>query len=222
MRAARRSLTKMASGYSESGGSDSRFQSEYRRYGQRLPTRRRGTYFPGHIPRSSDYCWRRRDDETNRDLNSLSSRDEERIGRPRDHFDKFREKHVYDHNTSSTGNSEDFFHSERRSAAERVQIERGREERIQDKLGNAFSYNNEGRQHASGLSRANNSPFLEREELNWRDKSDSETTCQNFYSHRGRGGRGRGRARERKLFSNTEENPFQLDWREGLTDTSKA
>ena len=188
----------MASGYSESVDSsidsDWRFRVSDPPYrspcygGHRPRTRRRGTYFPRHsknvIPLSaSDYrCSGDETPELERDLNSLSSRNEERTYRP---FDKFREKYRYDKHTSSPGNSEDF-NCEPRSA-ERIQIERDRDNNREETL---------------------------------YDKSEI-TGRESFYSRRGRGARARGR----KLFanhSNTEEDPFQLNWREGLTDTSKT
>ena len=205
----------MASGYS-SIDSDS-----YRRScsgGSRPRTRRRGTYFPRNSKNvTPDYRYSDEDthvtlrhfaESSNSDLNSLSPGNEERTGLPRDRFDKVREKYKYGQRISSTGNSEDFFHSER--------------DREEDSLGDVFSKHNKhhvhgGKQHASG--RANNSSFWEDD--NWHDKN--ETITQKFYSRRGRGGRGR--VGGRKVFashSNTEENPVQLDWREGMTDTSKA
>lgn len=221
----RRHYFKMASGYWESVDSDSRFQlvsdPPYHRCGQRLRTRRRGTrtYFPRHsknvVPRSAaDH--RCNSDEIHA-VESISSRNEERTGRPRDRFNKFGEKYRCDQHTFSTGNSEDFFRSERHSdSVKQIQIERDKEERTQDRLFDVISYNNGGRQRAS--DRANNSSFWEEEPLNWRDKSE---ITHNFYSCRGRGGRARGR----RIFdshSTTEENPFQLDWRKELTDISKA
>ena len=207
----------MASGYS-SVDSDSNRRSCSG--GSRSRTRRRGTYFPRQSKNiSPDYRYANQDtarvtlrdlvEPSNRDVNSLSSRNEEITGRPRDRFNEVREKYRYGQHTLFTGNSEDF-HSER-----------DREERRQGSLGHVFSFDkhHRGRQHASG--RANNSLFWEDD--SWHDKN--ETITQKFYSHRGRGGRGRTRVGGRKVFashSNTEENPVQLDWREGMTNTSKA
>ena len=213
----------MASGYS-SVDSDS-----YRRScsGQRPRTRRRGMSFPrysknviSHGVDHYDYEVNRPgfDEETrftsrdygssNRDLSSLSLGNEEITGRPSDRF--VRDKHRYGQHT--TGNSEDFY-------SERIQIERDREKRTQDSMGDVFSFDKRskhqrGRQRAS--CRANNSSFWDR---NWHD--DNEMT----QTHWRRGGRGRDRAGGRKVFtshSNTEENPVPFNWREGMTDTSKA